>query len=140
MHSSEEDQEALNADMTQLTLEDFSNNCGICSLKFLTKNSVVFHQKVEHKMGVKRTMECEKCQKVLKPANLKAHMKTHLEKNLLCKLCYTKFRLKSHLNEHQAKVHRKEAQYLEREILDSDLLFSCNDCDLRFITQNLLNF
>ena len=66
MHSSEADRQALNADMTQLTLEDFSNNCGICSLKFLTKNSVVYHQRVEHRVGVERTVQCEKCNKVMK--------------------------------------------------------------------------
>ena len=140
VHCSDEDQDALNADMTQLTLEDFSTNCGICSLKFLTKNSVAHHQKIEHRVGVEKMIECEKCQKVLKPANLKAHMKTHMEKHLLCKLCYMKFRKNNHLNEHQTKVHKKESQYLNREILDSDLSFPCVDCDLSFITQNVLNF
>ena len=135
MHFSEEDQDALNADMTQLTLESFSSNCGICSLKFLTKNSVTYHQKIEHRVGVEKTVECEKCQKVLKPANLKPHMKTHIEKNIMCKLCYKKFSLRSYLNDHQTKVHKNETQYLNREILDSELVHNCNKCSKRFVSQ-----
>ena len=138
MHCSEEDRDALNADMTQLTLEDFSSNCGICSLKFLTKNSVVYHQKIEHRVGVERTIECEKCKKVLKPANLKAHMKIHMEKALECQLCYKRFRIRQHLNEHQTNVHKNEAQYLDRDILDSELIYNCDECNKRFVSQNSL--
>ena len=64
--------------MTQLTLEDFSNNCGICGLKFLTKNSMVHHQKVEHRVGVERTVQCEKCKKVMKASSIYLHRRTFL--------------------------------------------------------------
>ena len=124
--------------MTQLTLEDFSSNCGICSLKFLTKNSVIYHQKIEHRVGVDRTIECEKCQKVIKPANLKAHMKIHMEKALQCKLCYKMFGFRSHLNEHQTGVHKNETQYLDREILDSELIYNCDECNKLFVSQHSL--
>ena len=83
-------------------------------------------------------MECEKCQKVLKSVNLKAHMKIHSEKALACKLCYKTFLYRKFLNEHQTKVHKNEAQYLDREILDSELIHNCDKCSKRFVLQNLM--
>ena len=114
MHSSEADRQALNADMTQLTLEDFSNNCGICSLKFLTKNSVVYHQRVEHRVGVERTVQCEKCNKVMKPSSIYLHRKTHEEKEFMCKLCYARYRVLADLKKHEEKKHKEDEALLEQ--------------------------
>ena len=123
MHHSEEDKKALNVDLTQLTLEDFSNNCNICNLKFLTRSSVVYHQKVEHRVGVERTAECEQCHKVMKPANLKNHMTTHQERNFACQLCHTKLSSKSNLKLHfkictKENILVKKLQYLSPECMN----------------------
>ena len=138
MHSSEADRQALNADMTQLTLEDFSNNCGICSLKFLTKNSVVYHQKVEHRVGVERTVQCEKCNKVMKPSSIYLHRKTHEEKEFMCKLCYARYRVLADLKKHEEKKHKEDEALLEQEITQDDLKHQCDGCDLKFVAEKFL--
>ena len=138
MHSSEEDVEALNADLTQLTLEDFSNNCNICGLRFLTKNSLAYHKNVEHRMGVEKSAECEKCKKVVKPSNLKSHMITHQEKNFVCQLCYAKLSSKKNLKTHIINKHREDNQYLNRTISNEELTWPCNQCELRFVAKKFL--
>ena len=125
--------------MTKLTLEDFSSNCGICSLKFLTKNSVVYHQKIEHRVGVERTAECNTCHKVMKPFSLRSHMKTHQERNEVCQLCYAKFTTKANLKQHLDNKHVNDAQYLDRTISDEELMWPCDQCDLRFVAEKFLD-
>ena len=139
VHCSDADRDALNADMTKLTLEDFSSNCGICSLKFLTKNSVVYHQKIEHRVGVERTAECNKCHKVMKPFSLRSHMKTHQERNDVCHLCYAKLSNKANLKQHLNNKHVNDAEYLDRTISDEELIWPCNQCELRFVAKKFLD-
>ena len=138
MHSSDQDRRALNADMTQLTLEDFANNCGICALKFLTKNSMTHHQKVEHRVGVERTVQCEKCRKVMKPSSIYLHRKTHLEKEFVCKLCYASYRAGSDLKKHEENKHKEDRVLLEQEITQDDLKHQCDGCDLKFVAEKFL--
>ena len=129
----------MNVDLTQLTLEDFSNNCNICNLKFLTSSSVVHHQKVEHRVGVERTAECEQCHKVMKPANLKNHMTTHQERNFACQLCHTKLSSKSNLKLHFTNRHGEDQEYLNQKITEEDLKWPCDQCDLKFVAQKFLD-
>ena len=129
----------MNVDLTQLTLEDFSYNCNICNLKFLTKSSVVYHQKVEHRVGVERTAECEQCHKVMKPANLKNHMTTHQERNFACQLCHTKLSSKSNLKLHFTNRHGEDQEYLNQKITEEDLKWPCDQCDLKFVAQKFLD-
>ena len=128
----------LNADMTQLTLSHFSFTCGICALKFLTKNSMENHQKVEHRVGVERTVTCGKCQKVMKPSSLKLHMVTHKEKTHVCKLCYAKFSTKKYLWSHQQTVHKEDLDMLAQKITEEDLTHECTECELKFVAEKFL--
>ena len=139
VHTSEEDREVLNSDMTCLTLEDFKNNCGICGLKFLTKSSVKYHQKVEHRVGVERTVQCEKCKKVMKPSSIYLHRKTHQEKQCVCKLCYASYHTLADLKKHKENKHSEDQEFLQQEITQDDLKYKCGGCDLKFVAEKFLD-
>jgi len=140
VHNSEEDRKMLNADMTQLTLESFSSTCTICGLRFLTSNSLSNHQKVDHRVGEERTVECAKCHKVMKPSTLKGHMIKHKERTLDCILCHTKFNHKGSLKSHQKNVHKDDTALLSRNIADEDLTHECKECDLKFVADKFLEY
>ena len=139
VHNSTEDREALKINVTQLTLKDFTHVCDICCSRFRTINSVGHHKKIEHRVGVKRTISCNKCVKIIKTNNLRAHMKLHVERTIRCKLCYKGFTKKKYLEGHEKVIHKNETELLSTEITEKDLKHKCSNCELKFITEQLLD-
>ena len=139
VHNSTEDREALKVDVTQLTLKDFTHVCDICSSKFRTKNSVIHHKKKEHRVGVNKTTICNTCRKVIKTSKLRLHMRSHSERKFRCKLCYKGFTRNKYLVSHENIIHKNETELLSTEITEEDLKHNCNRCELKFITEQLLD-
>ena len=51
-----------------------------------------------------------------------------------CKLWYRKFR---YLAVHEKTVHKNDSEYLGRNILDSELLYKCSNCDKQFVKESI---
>ena len=122
-HNVKEDQDALNFNLTDLTLEDFCHSCEVCGLKFLTNNSIKVHKRDMHKMGL---------------GKLKKKV-TAKEDSFSCKLCYKEYKKQSSLKIHKYRDHiGEESKYFGMEITEDLLCHNCNDCELKFVTESLL--
>ena len=62
------------------------------------------------------------------------------EKRFKCKLCYHQFDFNCTLEQHQKGVHKGELRHLENPLVESDLVFSCENCEKKFISQNSKDF
>ena len=72
--------------------------------------------------------------------NVNSHMSKHKSVNRFqCKLCYKTFKKKQTELLHTERLHKDEAEFLNREITDADLLYPCMKCDLKFVSQRLLS-
>ena len=135
-----DDQEALSM---EYDVEDLIHSCNLCPLKFLTSNLLVKHKETMHKIRVKKSkMKCNICEKLLNRSNISEHIKTHGEAHFKCKLCYTKFKLRSYLVNHQKTIHKNEQHLLEQELRDEDLRYKCQSepCYKRFVSQDILDY
>ena len=129
--------------LNHFTLEDLKVDCERCQMKFLTRNILNIHSKLKHGIAVKETREdktCEVCQRTIKYSSYSNHMKSHKEKGAVCKLCYRKFREERSLLSHLKSIHKNDAVFLENEIKDADLTFSCHACNLRFVSEHAATY
>ena len=59
---------------------------------------------------------------------------------IICKLCYQDFATLNHLKTHEKHAHKEDQVELAIESLkEEDLIFPCDYCQLRFLSQNILN-
>merc|ERR1719318_1750166 len=91
---------------------DLIHACRICYDKFISQNTLDHHMKRKHDSVTR------------KPLN--------------CKLCYVALKNTSDLEKHNTKIHKAEMGLLKKDIDESMLLFKCNDCDKKFITEKLM--
>ena len=93
---------------TEITEKDLKHNCNHCELKFITKQL------------------------------LDRHAKDHEEKQQLrmkeCKLCYRECK---YLAVHEKTVHKNDSEFVGRNILDSELLYKCSNCDKKFVKESI---
>ena len=70
----------------------------------------------------------------------KINLVERFEQLLQCKLCYTKWDTKDALERHKEVVHREDQRELAITFFTvSDLVYPCEDCPVRFISENILN-
>ena len=84
--------------------------------------------------------ECDRCElKFVTKELLETHKRIHDKgSRLSCQLCYKNFKKNVYLQNHLKVSHVKEVEFLEREILPSDLRFKCNNCTKSFVSSGLL--
>ena len=119
VHNNPEDQAALNKDFTKLSLDDFSHSCHVCGLKFLTDNCINIHLKKGHRIGLDNKVE-----------------KSEIE----CNLCYKTFSYTSQLKVHIKVIHKKDEEFLGREIVSSELKHPCKRCPKKFVKESILGY
>ena len=137
-HNNKEDQDALNINFTELSVADFKHFCELCGLKFLTNNSMLYHKKIQHRIGFKAMSKCKVCRMEVKPKKMRKHMNTHGEGATDCKLCYKTFRNTYSLKCHEIKSHKGEKEYLNIEITEDILKFKCIKCVNKFVSYGIL--
>ena len=91
---------------------DLIHGCRICDNKFISQNTLDHHMKRKHDSVTR--------------------------KPLSCKLCYVALKNSSDLEKHIMKIHKEEMGLLKKGIDESMLVFKCNDCDKKFITEKLM--
>ena len=87
--------------------------CRFCDLKFVSLNTMRFHTR-----------------------------KRHIQTVTYCGLCYVKFRDSAKFQAHKKNVHKSPAEIeaLKTKIDSQSFEFSCNFCDLKFMTSNILKY
>ena len=98
------------------------------------------NQKTRTKSDQKKpTAQCEVCQKVITIKHLRKHLKSHSEEvEVECRLCYIKFNSERSLNQHYTSVHWKHQDLLDKELTNEDLKFPCDECDKRFVSEDIM--
>ena len=83
---------------------------------------------------------CDQCElRFAAKKFLDDHSSVHKSKmNQSCRLCYKTFSDTRAVTKHEKVRHVKEAEYLQRDILHSELVHICTGCNKRFVTENLL--
>ena len=66
--------------------------------------------------------------------------KSYHKKLYTCQLCYSKYSHFSLLSQHFEKIHSQELSLLEANIEDSELVFKCDECDLKFLKNSFLSY
>ena len=64
--------------------------------------------------------------------------KSYHKKFYTCQLCYSKYPKFSLLSRHFENIHSHELSLLEADIAESDLVFPCDECDLKFLKNSFL--
>ena len=77
--------------------------------------------------------------KLDKYQHLKSKSKSHHKKYYTCQLCYSKYSKFSLLSRHFEKIHSQELSLLEADIEESQLVFRCDECDLKFLKKSFLS-
>ena len=124
----------------QYSNEDFKFNCDECELAFLTDSLLIYH-KVRVHITKEKTVKCNMCSKLVKSSTYIQHKWTHSkEKKFQCELCYMKFKAPTYMKKHQATFHKTtiEQEYLRGEVDKSKFSFQCKDCNLIFLTSEVL--
>ena len=111
------DKEALNR---SIRLDDLTNGCSICPLKFLSQNILDTHTKLQHKI-------------LSKPDNT--------PKTSCCKLCSVSFKNTGMFKRHKLYLHEgrcEEIEAFKRDIYSAELVHKCDVCGSRFLTKIFL--
>ena len=113
--------EVFNKDLTE---DDRDKSCPRCDLKFFTEGSLDYHLRKEHSVIKKTTNKIgRKKQTVMKQ----------------CKLCYKDFKKNTYLVQHIKNIHNtaEEREYVSNGYI-GELNYDCESCDLKFLTESLL--
>ena len=103
-------------EMEFFTLKDLTHSCEICVSKFLSANLLDAHKQKVHKLKRKETEEFK------------------------CDLCFTAFKKNDVYKKHIDMNHKLERKMLQDgELHPGCLSFSCQDCDLTFLTDSLVD-
>ena len=102
-----------------------------CNLKFLSLSLENYHSK-EHREVVERVRDIKEFE------DLKIESFNKQTKMYFCKLCFTNFKHFSHLNSHLSTNHSQERKYLRAQYSDEEFKFTCDECELEFLTDSLL--
>jgi uncharacterized Zn-finger protein len=111
IHKTNEEQAALQMDTVDVSASKF--NCEPCDVKFLTQNIMNYHTRYRHKEST--------------------------AKGIYCKLCHLKYKHPSVLANHKKKIHKNEMQYFSIKMEENELKYSCNECNRKFVTENILS-
>ena len=123
--------EDLGAVFRTITEEELSYPCEKCSSKFLSKSILNYHlYRAHNEMNVMRPI----VQSASQPSSKQLFQTSRLD----CKLCYTKFVKSEMLKAHEESVHKFDTELLNREIGEEELRYSCYNCDLHFVTENIM--
>jgi len=121
----------LEAVFRTITDEELTHCCDKCSFKFLSHGVLQYHKYRTHsEVNVYRP-----------PVQSVAHSSKQREvqtSRLDCKLCYTKFIKPEMLKAHEESVHKFDTELLAREIKEEELRYSCYNCNLHFVTENIM--
>ena len=123
--------------------------CNLCYLKMSSnwyvkthKNRV--HKDLAHLFDVDLSEDelkskCNKCElKFLTEGILKQHLRTHVELKS-CRLCYINCEDESLLKSHEP-THIQDKLHLTKEIRAEELKEDCDQCDLKFLSEELLKY
>ena len=91
---------------------DLVIKCKQCEKKFVSERSMMFHSR-------------------------KMHIKSTKSADSFCNLCHFDYKSNYGLSKHQKKVHRNHSEFLNREILKSELRFECGECDAKFVANDI---
>ena len=123
-----------------------SIKCFFCPLileghENLTEHCLIVHDKKDEDVG-DGFVKCMVCDKKIVKGRLNAHRLAHGSSDQFkCSLCYQEMKHRSSLWAHNENIHKSaEEQYLIKNGTETDLKFDCSDCDLKFYTENLLNY
>ena len=125
IHQSAEEKEFLKHGVET----DLIHGCDSCELKFLTEKLLSVHTAKEH--GSRAAIR-----PVLSSSSVS-------QATTYCLLCYHDYSSSSNLKHHRRRVHTSYEEmktFEEREIEPDRLNFSCQVCDKKFLTENILNF
>ena len=82
---------------------------------FLSENVLASHKFSQHRIqDPERLVKCHVCDKMLQNVHI--------------------------LNAHRKSIHIVDSHYFDKVIPESQLRFHCVTCDLKFLTENILNY
>ena len=125
---------------TIITESDLKHPCDECDLKFVSTSVLEYHKNKVH-VKKEKFVECKICHKVVKRHSFKQHRLTHTSvRDVKCQLCYVTLKTSRILKDHQKNLHASE---IEQEFILSgngpeNFQHSCETCDLKFLTRDLL--
>ena len=108
--------------------------CRFCPSTYPSENLLNNHKHFYHKIPLNKL-----------PPNFKVSPSAKLreeseEKAYQCNLCYKTFRVEKYLKNHQDNIHKDHAEYLNRDIKETELEFSCQSCDKKFALVDFLEY
>ena len=109
----------------ELTEADLKHPCSICEKKFVNKRLLNIHlnaHKVENFEFLKKES--------YKPG----------KKTFRCKLCYIEKSRFGELVGHFLSIHQSDLDFLHNGFTEQDLTFHCRECELKFISDNCLEY
>ena len=109
--------------------EDLQFECNYCKKRFVSSNILRYHSK-DHSENGHGLLTKEK----------KKNRSARKRLRLRCKLCYSKFKGVSNLNSHIDEAHAEDIHLVTDNIKEEDKVFGCDECELRFITENVLKY
>ena len=109
--------------------ENLQFECNYCKKRFVSSNILRYHSK-DHSENGHGLLTKEK------KKNRSARKRLRLQ----CKLCYSKFKGVSNLNSHIDEAHAEDIHLVTDNIKEEDKVFGCDECELRFITENVLKY
>lgn len=134
--------------------------CVLCREIFTKQDSVSRHCKNFHSQdlnflsrkceNIQPEFQCKDCSLSFLSSNLLRHhtsrkhsgnfptQKIMISSDKNCKLCYISFKHDSNLRRHIQAVHKSDRQFLDGDLTESDLKFSCNKCDKKFVRERIL--
>ena len=133
--NSQEHHKSLHAMETKCFYCDFVAD----NLKGFQKHCLEVHGKQDEDMGDDK-VKCMFCEKILKKSAIYSHRQFHMDDPIQCKICYVSAKSKHSLYYHVREVHKTdlEKSFLERGCPADMLTESCENCELKFLTDKLL--
>ena len=125
--------------------------CLLCNLKLKTKSTLKNHQLSKHVTSEEKDFfanggdvsllkySCSKCdKKFLSERLLDVHSQEHTKNMKRCNICYRELKDKYVLERHQKDLHKAEEEFWNKEIPAENLKYSCDICQLKFISESVL--
>jgi len=91
-----------------------TNHCQFCDKKFVSEHILRYHQKYQHKEAQ--------------------------ETSSYCKLCYITFKFPSLFKNHKMTTHKDDMWAFQVDLDSTMLKHECAHCDLKFLSEHLLNY
>ena len=133
-HTSEEEQHFIQKfkeqDYRKNIVDEFTYQCSVCSFKFLTEKLLENHKNLKY------------CNKLLYQHKMKSKpikKRRNYRSRVKCKLCLKILKNSSSLEIHIKYRHKNEQKLFEEDTSKMVPSFSCEICDLKFLTDNSLS-